>query len=80
MKKQQYILFSCKKLGNIIHTIVESYFGRKSRTNGSIAEGFDSSKASIISVIPKKLNSEKIIFPSPTKKILVNNLFDEKKK
>ena len=47
---------------------------------GAIAEGFDSSKANITSVIPKKLNSEKIIFSSPTKRILVKDLFSRKEK
>ncbi len=47
---------------------------------GSLAEGFDSSKANIISVIPQKLNKKKNLFPSPTKSILVKSLFLRKEK
>ena len=47
---------------------------------GAIAEGFDSSKANIISVVPKKLNKKEILFPSPNKKFLVDNLFLRKEK
>ena len=83
MKGNSSIFYShAKKLGNIISkNNWNLIFGGGSQgLMGALAEGFDSSKASIISVIPKKLNSEKIIFSSPTKKILVNNLFDRKEK
>ena len=47
---------------------------------GSLAEGFDKSKAKLISVIPYNLNNKKILFSSPSKKILVKNLFLRKEK
>lgn len=73
---------SAKKLGNIIsNNKWNLIFGGGSQgLMGALVEGFDTSKANIISVIPKSLNSKKIIFSSPTKKILVKNLFVRKEK
>ena len=71
-----------KKLGSIISKNKWNliFGGGNQGLMGAIAEGFDSAKANIISVVPKKLNNEKIIFSSPTKKILVKNLFSRKEK
>ena len=47
---------------------------------GSLANGFDSSKAEIISVVPIALNKKKILYESSTKKILVKSLLIRKEK
>tara|TARA_B100001989_G_scaffold113013_1_gene79252 strand:- start:1613 stop:2167 length:555 start_codon:yes stop_codon:yes gene_type:complete len=71
-----------KKLGSIISKNKWNliFGGGKNGLMGSVAEGFDSSKADIISVIPKNLNDKEVLFPSPNKKILVKNLFFRKEK
>lgn len=47
---------------------------------GSLANGFDSSRAKIISVIPVALNKKKILYENVTKRILVKNLLIRKQK
>ena len=47
---------------------------------GAIALGFDSNKAELISVIPESLNNKNILYPRPTKRILVKSLFARKEK
>ena len=71
-----------KKLGSIISKNKWNliFGGGKNGLMGSVAEGFDSSKAEIVSIIPKNLNDKKVLFSSPNKKILVKNLFLRKEK
>ena len=71
-----------KRLGSLISKNKWNliFGGGKSGIMGSLAEGFDSSKAKIISVVPKKLNNKEILFSNPSKKILVKNLFLRKEK
>ena len=47
---------------------------------GALADGFNSSKAKMISVIPTALNKENILYQNSTKKILVKNLSVRKQK
>ena len=62
-----------EKLGRIISKNKWNliFGGGKNGIMGSVAKGFDSSKADIISIIPKNLNDKEILFPSPNEKILV---------
>ena len=55
------------------------YGGGKFGLMGAVALGFDTNKADLISIIPESLNNKDILYPNPTKKILVNSLFARKK-
>ncbi len=56
------------------------YGGGSQGLMGSLASGFDCSKAEIISVVPRALNIKNILHKNPTKKILVKNLLVRKEK
>lgn len=56
------------------------YGGGSQGLMGSLASGFDCSRAKIISVVPRALNIKKNLYENPSKKILVKNLLVRKEK
>ena len=74
---------SCaKKLGCLIseNTWNLIYGGGNLGLMGAVALGFDKNKADLISIIPESLNNKNILYPNPTKKILVKSLFARKER
>ena len=46
---------------------------------GEIARGFDKSKSKLVSIVPRSLDKENILYSKPSKKILVKDLFERKR-